>query len=122
MSNKKVLLRERKRHTAPHNRPGPDRRGERGVPCPGMSWRGEGGIPRLGLAWLGGRGTPVLAGGGRNTPPWPGLAWGRGTPVLAKEEGGGTGYGTPLLLFPSLCGRTDTCENITFSHPSEYGR
>ena len=114
--NKKVLLRERKRHTARHVLGGY-------LPWPG------GGVPHLArgyLPWPGGY--PTLAGGyptlGRY-PPWPGgyLSWMRGVPTLAG------GYpalarGVPTLArmgYPTGCEQTDAYENSTFRHPSDVG-
>ena len=85
-SNKKVLLRERKRRTARTAQPSwpwggvGEGVGERGLPCLGQ---GEGGYPALAreggrgwvgmvtLSWLGEEreGYPVLAGGGRGGVP-----------------------------------------------------
>ena len=108
--NKKVLLRERKRHTDR----GVSSTTRSGVTPPARFDRG-GGYLRWGTSQPGptGGGYPrwgtPLAGPGWGTPPPP--APGRGTPPPPAP-----GRDTP----PSVNRQTDTCQNITF--PSYYVR
>ena len=120
--NKKVLLHERKRHTACHTA---------SVRCADLSWwEGEGY-----LSWpVGGRGGGgTYTGRGRVYLPW----LGEGVPTLAGgggtyhgQGGGGTLAGGYLPWLgeghlpwlggtPPRCGQTDACENSTFPPASE---
>ena len=98
--NKKVLLRECKKHTARHTT---------SVCCADLSWQGGGGgyLPWPGgyLPWPGGiypswRGT---------YPGWGYLPWPGGVPHHGVYPSPPSGPGPP-----PRCEQADTCENITF--------
>ena len=102
--NRKVLLRERKRHTA------------RRV----ASLGGGGGTPTWPRGYLPQLGVPTLAGVTY-------LSWGRGTYLGQGAHTLAGGYlhqgGTHLGWdgVPPGCEQTDACENSTFPHPSDAG-
>ena len=122
--NKKVLLRERKRHTARRVVSTPS------VVLPGYPPRG--GYPDLGTPpggtqiWV----PPSPPGGSRYPPGGSGYPLGgsgyppRGGGTRTWVPPGGVGPGTPRGGYPDLgtppCGQTNTCENSTF--PSYYVR
>ena len=131
--NKKVLLRERKRHTD---------RGISSTPSVVLYWGGGGGgglplpgVPHPCWGYLT-LGTPPsdLAGGGYPTSDSPHQTWLGGVPHPCWGGGGyptsgtppaGPGWGTPLAgpgrgTPPPVDRQTDTYQNITF--PSYYGQ
>ena len=118
--NKKVFLRERKRHTDRSVSSTPSVTRDGVLPLPRQ------GIPPAGVPpWQGY--PPARSDGGGWVPP--GQAQ-RGVPEVGYPRQGyppppaGPSWGTPLpgpgQSIPPRCGQTDTCQNITF--PSYYVR
>ena len=110
--NKKVLLRERKRHTARRVASTRYAVGGGGVPTLGggrvSTFPGGGGVPTLGRGYLPSRGGPTFLAKVGTPLSRPGKV---GTPPPTQK------VGTP----PPRCGQTDTCENSTFPRTTYAG-
>ena len=122
-NNKKVLLRERKRHTA--RRVASARYAKGGYPVPG-----PGGVPHH---RSGGRGVPhPRSAGTLGTPHLPDLGWGTppgqtwdGVPPPGQTWDGVPPPARPGMGYPpppaSVDRHTDSCQNITFPRTTYAG-